>query len=108
MAAVRGDFNLNFQLRLRPALNAFGGDDAAAFVAGPTVERITGVFFQGLEEVGVGAFLEFQRGDAGGLAGEEAGEAFEMLGAAEDDMASVVYHDENVFGGVTASSFKFG
>jgi len=30
------------------------------------------------------------------------------VGAAYDDAAQCVYHDENVFGGVTASSFRFG
>jgi aromatic ring-opening dioxygenase catalytic subunit (LigB family) len=30
------------------------------------------------------------------------------VGAAEDEKASVVYHEENLFGGVTASSFRFG
>ena len=33
---------------------------------------------------------------------------FAALGAAEDDTAKLVYHDANVFGGVTASSYKFG
>ena len=33
---------------------------------------------------------------------------FAALGAAEDDVATLVYHDANVFGGVTASSYKFG
>ena len=33
---------------------------------------------------------------------------FTALGAAEEDVATMVYHDENVFGGVTASSYKFG
>jgi aromatic ring-opening dioxygenase catalytic subunit (LigB family) len=33
---------------------------------------------------------------------------FAALGAAEDDKATLVYHDANVFGGVTASSYKFG
>lgn len=33
---------------------------------------------------------------------------FAALGAAEDDAATMVYHDVNVFGGVTASSYKFG
>lgn len=33
---------------------------------------------------------------------------FSALGAAEDEVATMVYHDENVFGGVTASSYKFG
>ena len=30
------------------------------------------------------------------------------LGAAEDEAATCVYHEENIFGGVTASSFRFG
>ena len=30
------------------------------------------------------------------------------IGAAENDKAVRVYHDENVFGGVTASSYRFG
>ncbi|MES2184506.1 MAG: class III extradiol ring-cleavage dioxygenase [Pseudomonadota bacterium] len=30
------------------------------------------------------------------------------LGAAEDEPATLVYHDDNVFGGVTASSYRFG
>ena len=30
------------------------------------------------------------------------------VGAAEDEKAAVVYHEENLFGGVTASSFRFG
>jgi aromatic ring-opening dioxygenase catalytic subunit (LigB family) len=30
------------------------------------------------------------------------------VGAAEGEKASVVYHEENLFGGVTASSFRFG
>ena len=30
------------------------------------------------------------------------------LGAAEDETATCVYHEENIFGGVTASSFRFG
>ena len=30
------------------------------------------------------------------------------VGAAENDPATLVYHEENVFGGVTASSFRFG
>ncbi|MEI6099765.1 MAG: class III extradiol ring-cleavage dioxygenase, partial [Alphaproteobacteria bacterium] len=33
---------------------------------------------------------------------------FAALGAAEDDQATRVYHDTNVFGGVTASSYRFG
>lgn len=33
---------------------------------------------------------------------------FAALGAAEDETATRVYHDENVFGGVTASSWRFG
>ena len=33
---------------------------------------------------------------------------FAAVGAAEDDLASMVYHDVDVFGGVTASSYKFG
>ena len=31
-----------------------------------------------------------------------------FLAAAENDKATRVYHDENVFGGVTASSYRFG
>jgi hypothetical protein len=30
------------------------------------------------------------------------------LGAAADAPATCVYHEENIFGGVTASSFRFG
>ncbi|HYE36035.1 class III extradiol ring-cleavage dioxygenase [Methylocaldum sp.] len=30
------------------------------------------------------------------------------VGAAEDERATVVYHEEELFGGVTASSFRFG
>ena len=30
------------------------------------------------------------------------------IGAAENEKATRVYHDKNVFGGVTASSYKFG
>ena len=30
------------------------------------------------------------------------------VGAAEGEKATVVYHEENLFGGVTASSFRFG
>ena len=30
------------------------------------------------------------------------------VGAAEDEKANVVYHEENLFGGVTATSFRFG
>ena len=30
------------------------------------------------------------------------------LGAAEDELATRVYHDKNVFGGVTASSYRIG
>lgn len=30
------------------------------------------------------------------------------IGAAENDKATRVYHDQNVFGGVTASSYRFG
>ena len=30
------------------------------------------------------------------------------VGAAENEKAAVVYHEENLFGGVTASSFRFG
>ncbi len=30
------------------------------------------------------------------------------IGAAENDKATRVYHDENIFGGVTASSYRFG
>ncbi|TAF81683.1 MAG: dioxygenase, partial [Curvibacter sp.] len=30
------------------------------------------------------------------------------VGAAYEDAAACVYHDEAVFGGVTASSFRFG
>ena len=33
---------------------------------------------------------------------------FTALGAAEDEPATRVYHDTNVFGGVTASSYRFG
>jgi aromatic ring-opening dioxygenase catalytic subunit (LigB family) len=33
---------------------------------------------------------------------------FAALGAAEGEIATRVYHDENVFGGVTASSYRFG
>jgi hypothetical protein len=33
---------------------------------------------------------------------------FVALGAAETEKAIRVYHDENVFGGVTASSYRFG
>lgn len=33
---------------------------------------------------------------------------FAALGAAEDEVATMVYHDKNVFGGVTASSYKIG
>ena len=33
---------------------------------------------------------------------------FAALGAAEEDAATMVYHDANVFGGVTASSYKIG
>lgn len=33
---------------------------------------------------------------------------FAALGAAEDEVATMVYHDTNVFGGVTASSYRFG
>jgi aromatic ring-opening dioxygenase catalytic subunit (LigB family) len=33
---------------------------------------------------------------------------FAALGAAEDEPATMVYHDKNVFGGVTASSYKIG
>lgn len=33
---------------------------------------------------------------------------FTALGAAEDEAATMVYHDENVFGGVTASSYRIG
>ena len=33
---------------------------------------------------------------------------FAALGAAETEKATRVYHDENVFGGVTASSYRFG
>jgi aromatic ring-opening dioxygenase catalytic subunit (LigB family) len=33
---------------------------------------------------------------------------FTALGAAEDEVATMVYHDENVFGGVTASSYRIG
>lgn len=33
---------------------------------------------------------------------------FAALGAAEDEKATITYHDENVFGGVTASSWRFG
>ena len=30
------------------------------------------------------------------------------LGAAEAEPATMVYHQEGIFGGVTASSFRFG
>lgn len=33
---------------------------------------------------------------------------FAALGAAEGDIAKMVYHDTDIFGGVTASSYKFG
>jgi aromatic ring-opening dioxygenase catalytic subunit (LigB family) len=33
---------------------------------------------------------------------------FTALGAAENEVATRVYHDTNVFGGVTASSYRFG
>ncbi len=33
---------------------------------------------------------------------------FSALGAAEADKATMVYHDTNLFGGVTASSYRFG
>ena len=33
---------------------------------------------------------------------------FAALGAAENELATMVYHDKNVFGGVTASSFRIG
>jgi aromatic ring-opening dioxygenase catalytic subunit (LigB family) len=33
---------------------------------------------------------------------------FAALGAAEDEVATRVYHDTNVFGGVTASSYRIG
>lgn len=33
---------------------------------------------------------------------------FAALGAAENEAATMVYHDPNVFGGVTASSYRFG
>ncbi|OZA11485.1 MAG: dioxygenase, partial [Rhodobacterales bacterium 17-64-5] len=33
---------------------------------------------------------------------------FTALGAAEDEAATLVYHDANVFGGVTASSYRIG
>ena len=33
---------------------------------------------------------------------------FAAIGAAEDETATRVYHDTNVFGGVTASSYRFG
>ena len=33
---------------------------------------------------------------------------FAALGAAEDERATMVYHDSNVFGGVTASSYRLG
>ena len=33
---------------------------------------------------------------------------FAALGAAEDETATMVYHDANVFGGVTASSYRIG
>jgi hypothetical protein len=30
------------------------------------------------------------------------------LGAAEDEPATRIYHEDNFFGGVTASSYRFG
>ena len=33
---------------------------------------------------------------------------FAALGAAEGEVATRVYHEDDVFGGVTASSFRFG
>ncbi|MBC7682852.1 MAG: dioxygenase, partial [Ferruginibacter sp.] len=30
------------------------------------------------------------------------------LGAAEGDTATCVFHEDNVFGGITVSSFRFG
>ncbi len=33
---------------------------------------------------------------------------FVALGAAEQDQATVTYHEEGIFGGVTATSFRFG
>ncbi len=33
---------------------------------------------------------------------------FAAVGAAEDDLAKMVYHDSSIFGGVTASSYKLG
>ena len=33
---------------------------------------------------------------------------FAALGAAEGEVAKMVYHDDNVFGGVTASSYRIG
>jgi len=33
---------------------------------------------------------------------------FAAVGAAENDKATRVYHDTNVFGGITASSYRFG
>ncbi|MEI8634869.1 class III extradiol ring-cleavage dioxygenase [Vibrio sp. PP-XX7] len=33
---------------------------------------------------------------------------FVALGAAEEDAATRIYHDQNLFGGVTASSYRFG
>ncbi|MBM3575766.1 MAG: hypothetical protein FJX39_08650 [Alphaproteobacteria bacterium] len=33
---------------------------------------------------------------------------FVALGAAENEQARCIYHDENLFGGVTASSYRFG
>ncbi len=33
---------------------------------------------------------------------------FAALGAAEDEPATMVYHDESVFGGITASSYRIG
>ena len=33
---------------------------------------------------------------------------FVALGAAEDEKATQIYHDENLMGGVTASSYRFG
>ena len=31
-----------------------------------------------------------------------------VVGAAEDEPGTVVYHQKNLFGGITASSFRFG
>ena len=33
---------------------------------------------------------------------------FVALGAAETEMASMIYHEESFMGGITASSYRFG